>query len=102
MKSRLAFAALATAAVTVSPLAATAPALAATGEVVVFTNALQPLFVYTNPNGCHNLPADPHQINNQTDSEVRLYAFPGCIGPVAWILRPGYGVNTAPIGSFSA
>ncbi|MEU1722592.1 hypothetical protein [Nonomuraea sp. NPDC005692] len=102
MKSRLAFAALTAAAVTVSPLAAAAPALAAGGEVVVYTTALQPLFVYANPNGCHNLPPDPHQIYNRTNGDVRLYAFPGCIGPVAWILKPDYGVDTPPIGSFSA
>ncbi|MFI6803326.1 hypothetical protein [Streptosporangium canum] len=102
MKSRLAFAALTAAAVAISPLAAAAPALAASGEVVVYSTELQPLYVYANPNGCQNLPPAAHQMNNRTDADVRLYVYPGCIGPVAWILKPGYGVHTPPIGSFSA
>lgn len=81
--------------------AAAAPAQAAVGQVVVFTDEFTPLTIYTDPQGCHTLPPLAHVLDNQTDQPVRHYALPGCKGPHLTI-APGYGSHVQGFGgSFS-
>lgn len=78
------------------------PALAATGRVVVFQTEVQPLSVYEDPSGCHAMPPLSHVLTNETDSPVRIYPDPFCLGP-STVVQPGYGSHVAPgAGSFSA
>ncbi|AQU70260.1 hypothetical protein [Streptomyces niveus] len=89
------------AAVSVLGLAGAAPAAErATGDVVIYSTELQPLNVLHNPEECHQLSPTAHQISNQTDKPVTMYQFPGCVGPEAWTLKPGFGVHTAGMASF--
>ncbi len=81
---------------------AIAPAQAAVGQVVVFATELQPLTVYTDPDGCRTLPPAAHVLDNLTDRPIRHYAAPGCLGPYLTI-QPGYGSHVQGLGgSFSA
>ncbi|MEU4576452.1 hypothetical protein [Nonomuraea sp. NPDC023979] len=85
-------------------LATAVPAQAATGQVVVFSHEFQPLAVFTDPSGCHKLPIGAHQVNNQTDGDIRIYADPLCLIPQEPFstIRPGYGAHVANVGSFSS
>ncbi|MFJ6406742.1 hypothetical protein ACIQK9_14655 [Streptomyces hydrogenans] len=77
-------------------------AQAATGDVVVFSTEVQPLDVYSDPVGCRQLPTVAHVLTNQTDSPVRIYGNPWCIGPSV-VVQPGYGTHVpGGAGSFSA
>jgi hypothetical protein len=77
------------------------PASAATGQVTVFETEILPLTTYVNPDGCYKLPVAAHVLNNQTDSPVRIYGDPFCMGPSMLIL-PGFGSHVATgFGSFS-
>ncbi|MDA3624615.1 hypothetical protein OU415_04135 [Saccharopolyspora sp. WRP15-2] len=77
-------------------------AAAASGEVVVFETELQPLTTYADPTGCQKLPLAAHVLTNNTDSPVRIYGDPFCLGPSVIVL-PGHGTHVAPgSGSFSA
>ncbi|MFC5187532.1 hypothetical protein [Actinomadura harenae] len=100
MKSRLALVSVAAVGVAVGPLATAVPALANTGDVVVYSTEFQQLDVQSNPTGCHQMAPLAHEINNRTDGDIKLYAFPGCVGPVAWTLKPGFGTHVAGIGSY--
>ncbi|HEX2297804.1 MAG TPA: hypothetical protein VHH34_04695 [Pseudonocardiaceae bacterium] len=57
------------------------PALAADGEVVVFTFDYMPVVVYENPSGCYSLPVGAHVLVNQTGEPVSLYGDPLCLLP---------------------
>ncbi|MEU1719672.1 hypothetical protein [Nonomuraea sp. NPDC005692] len=99
-RARLALLILALASTTV-PLLAPAPALAATGQVVVFQTEPVPLEIYDDPSGCTRLPLAAHVLNNQTDQPVRVHGDPFCLGPSVTV-RPGYGSHVpAGSGSFS-
>lgn len=89
-----------------------APALAATqGKVVVFDTEtpVNPTLMgtkldqYDNPQGCITLSAAAHVLDNLTDTPVKVYGSPGCMGP-SLTIPPGYGSHVPPgkIGSFSA
>lgn len=81
---------------------ATAPAQAATGEVVVFELEATPVTVYDNPSGCVKLPAAAHVLTNRTDGDVTIYGDPFCLTP-GLVVAPGYGTHVAAgSGSFSA
>ncbi|MFJ3098741.1 hypothetical protein [Streptomyces hydrogenans] len=74
----------------------------ATGDVVVFSTEFQPLDVYRDPAGCHQLPTVAHVLTNQTDRPVRIYGNPFCLGPSV-VVQPGYGTHVpGGAGSFSA
>ncbi|MET9067782.1 hypothetical protein [Streptosporangium sandarakinum] len=93
---------LATTAVALPLIGTAAPAQAATGQVVVFSNEIQPLDTYTDPTGCHSLRPGAHSVDNQTDGPVKLYADPFCLTEVITI-QPGHGAHVPPsAGSFSA
>ncbi|MEV4368579.1 hypothetical protein AB0J71_16025 [Nonomuraea sp. NPDC049637] len=99
-RARLAALTLALACATV-PLLAPAPALAATGQVVVFQAELVPLEIYDDPSGCTRLPLAAHVLSNQTDRPVRVHGDPFCLGPSVTI-QPGFGSHVpAGSGSFS-
>lgn len=81
--------------------ATTAPAQAATGQVVVFSTEVSPLKTYENPEGCYSFPSFAHVLNNQTDAPVQLHADPFCATPGVTIL-PGFGMHVPEgYGSFS-
>jgi hypothetical protein len=87
-------------------MAASAPAHAAdpaTGQVIAFTNELQPVTVTVNPVGCTKLPVLAHVLINQTDRTVQLYADPNCLFPsVPFVtVRPGHGSHVSAVGSFN-
>ncbi len=92
--------ALAAAVVTLG--ATTAPAHAATGEVVVFATEFVPLKVYENPTvGCYKLPLSAHVLTNRTNEPVHIYGDPLCLTP-GMTVPPGQGTHVAPgSGSFS-
>ncbi|MBS2545297.1 hypothetical protein KGQ19_00295 [Catenulispora sp. NL8] len=87
---------------------ATAPAQAATGSVVVFSTELQPLTVYTNPQGCQQLPTLAHVLDNETSSDIQVFADPFCAIPVTLpiggngVLPAGCGTHITGGGSFRA
>lgn len=84
-------------------LAAAVPAQAASGQVVVFSDELQPLDVYHNPNGCTQVPISAHVLENQTDKPVHVYGDPFCAVPAPIpVLQPGYGTHVSQVGSFKA
>lgn len=86
---------------TTAQLLAPAPALAATGQVVVFQLEPIPLEIYNDPSGCMKLPMAAHVLDNQTDKVVRVYGDPFCFGP-SLAVRPGYGSHVQPgSGSFA-
>ncbi|MGA5495961.1 hypothetical protein ACPCSP_16510 [Streptomyces cinereoruber] len=86
-----------------SLLGPAAPAQAdAVGDVVVFSTEAQALDVYSDPSGCHRLPAVAHVLTNRTDKPVRIYGNPFCLGPSVAV-QPGYGTHVpGGAGSFSA
>ncbi|MFB4271561.1 hypothetical protein [Nonomuraea sp. GTA35] len=95
-------AALAGAALALALLGAAVPAQAVTGQVVVFSHEFSPLITWDNPTGCHRLPAGAHQLNNQTDRDVRVYADPYCLTP-GMTIPAGHGAHVHPTtASFSA
>ncbi|WP_231493761.1 hypothetical protein [Nocardiopsis sp. CNT312] len=84
----------------VGTLAGTAPASAATGEVVVFTTEFEGLRHYPDPQGCHRLPPSAHVLVNLTDGLVTLHADPFCAGP-GTVVEPDHGWHAPPSGLFS-
>jgi hypothetical protein len=79
----------------------TAPAHAATGQVVVFATELTPLSTYENPDGCYAFPPGAHVLNNLTDKPVQIHSDPLCLTPGPTV-KPGYGVHVPEgFGSFS-
>jgi hypothetical protein len=79
----------------------TAPAQAATGQVVVFSTELTPLKTYDNPDGCYLFPPMAHVLNNQTNAPVRIHSDPFCVSP-AMLVLPGFGMHVpGGFGSFS-
>ncbi|GAB2709315.1 hypothetical protein [Kitasatospora kifunensis] len=87
---------------------AAAPTQAATGRVVVFSNELQPLTVYQDPQGCQQLPKLAHVLNNETSSDIQVFGDPFCTIPATvpisgiGILPAGYGTHVTGAGSFRA
>jgi hypothetical protein len=78
------------------------PAVAATGDVTVFSLETVPVTVYHDPVACQKLPPGAHVLVNQTEDDVRIYADPLCLTP-SLTIHPGYGSHVAPgSGSFSA
>ncbi|MGV9351925.1 hypothetical protein [Streptomyces misionensis] len=71
-------------------------------QVVVFSNELTPLTVYSDPHGCQALPAVSHVLVNETSRTVHLHADPFCLTPGIPV-RPGYGAHTGQFsGAFSS
>ncbi|WP_145906322.1 hypothetical protein [Kitasatospora viridis] len=88
---------------------AAAPAQAATGKVVVFSNELTPLKVYDNPHGCNQVPATAHTLSNETDGTIKVFADPFCTLPASLPLTgsigelpANYGTHVTGVGSFWA
>lgn len=84
---------------------AAAPAQAAPGRVVVFSNESLPLSVYQDPQGCQQLPKPAHVLDNETGSDIRVYADSECRFPATvldGVLKAGYGTHVTGIGSFWA
>ncbi|WP_335974406.1 MULTISPECIES: hypothetical protein [Streptomycetaceae] len=87
---------------------ASAPAQAASGQVVVFSTEVQPLDTYQDPSGCQQLPPLAHVLDNLTDAPIKVYADPFCTIPATLpssgigVLAPGYGTHVSGVGSFSA
>ncbi|OLZ58482.1 hypothetical protein [Amycolatopsis keratiniphila] len=77
------------------------PALAAAGEVVVFSTEFQRLDNYRNPEGCNKLPVAAHVLLNLSSSEVVVHADPLCLTP-GMVVGQGFGSHVTPgSGSFS-
>lgn len=79
-----------------------APAHAATGEVVVFTTELEDLVRYQDPasGSCTALPPTAHVLVNLTDTEVSLHPGRSCLGPGVTV-HPDRGWHAPPSGMFS-
>lgn len=61
-----------------------------------------PLKVYSDPQGCQQLPTVSHVLVDETSRTVRLYADPFCLTP-GLPVSPGYGAHTGQFsGSFSS
>ncbi|MFI7120415.1 hypothetical protein [Amycolatopsis sp. NPDC049868] len=77
------------------------PALAAAGNVVVFSTEFQRVDTYRNPEGCNKLPIAAHVLVNQSSSEVVVHADPFCVTP-GLVVGQGFGSHVAAgSGSFS-
>ncbi|TWV58299.1 hypothetical protein FRZ03_00945 [Streptomyces misionensis] len=75
---------------------------AGTEQVVVFSNELTPLTVYSDPHGCQPLPTISHVLVNETSRTVYLHADRFCLTPGVPV-RPGYGAHTGQFsGAFSS
>ncbi|MFG1998293.1 hypothetical protein ACGFNU_03985 [Spirillospora sp. NPDC048911] len=90
-----------TATLLIASVAGITPALAATGDVIVFGSEYEELTTYNDPEGCHKLPLTAHVLINKTDKPVQTYGDPLCLTP-SHTVRPGYGAHVeAGSGSFS-
>lgn len=79
-----------------------APAHAATGEVVVFTTEFEDLVRYEDPasGSCTPLSPTAHVLVNLTDTEVSLHPGRGCFGSGVTV-SPDRGWHAPPSGMFS-
>ena len=73
-----------------------------------FSTELQPLTVYTNPQGCEQLPTLAHVLDNETSSDIQVFVDPFCTIPATLpvsgigVLPAGYGTHITGAGSFRA
>lgn len=83
--------------IAVGLLAVGAPhASAAEGRVLVFTTELSKATVYENPTGCTVFPPAAHIVVNQTNTPIKIYGGPSCIGP-SITAEPGWGGHISPV-----
>ncbi|ANN17221.1 hypothetical protein SD37_17275 [Amycolatopsis orientalis] len=76
-------------------------AMAAAGNVVVFSTEFERLETYRNPEGCNKLPLSAHVLANLSSSDLVIHGDPLCLTP-GLTVSPGYGSHVTPgSGSFS-
>ncbi len=83
--------------ITAGLLVVSAPHASATeGRVLVFTTEISKATVYENPTGCTVFPPAAHIVVNQTNTPIKIYAGPSCIGPSIPV-ESGWGGHISPV-----